>query len=92
VREGGFYPSALDMGMSSERVLMCALGEMNIQGVSTRKVKAISEEWQIGKHYCAGKSFSCKRSMGISDSNLQKKGCFIFDIDRSSNLNKLLVN
>jgi transposase-like protein len=59
VREGGFYPSAFEKGMRSERALMCALGEMNIQGVSTLKVKAISEEWQIRKHYCAGKSFSC---------------------------------
>ena len=32
-----------------------------------------SEEWQIGKHYCAGKSFIYYRTMGISDANLQKK-------------------
>jgi transposase-like protein len=44
VREGGFYPSALEKGMRSERALMCALAEMYIQGVSTRKVKAITEE------------------------------------------------
>lgn len=44
VREGGFYPSALEKGMRSERALMCALAEMYIQGVSTRRVKAITEE------------------------------------------------
>jgi hypothetical protein len=33
----------------------------------------ISEEWQIGKHYCAGKLLNFKRPVGISDSNLQKK-------------------
>jgi len=32
VREGGFYPSALEKGMRSERALMCALAEMYIQG------------------------------------------------------------
>ena len=44
VREGGFYPSALEKGMRSERAFVMALAEMYIQGVSTRKVKAITEE------------------------------------------------
>ena len=44
VREGGFYPSALEKGMRSERALVAALAEMYVQGVSTRKVKAITEE------------------------------------------------
>ncbi len=44
VREGGFYPSALEKGMRSERALMCTLAEMYIQGVSTRKVAAITEK------------------------------------------------
>ena len=44
VRDSDFYPSALEKGMRSERALMCALAEMYIQGVSTRKVKAITEE------------------------------------------------
>jgi len=44
VREGGFYPSALEKGMRSERALAAALAEMYVQGVSTRKVKAITEE------------------------------------------------
>ncbi len=44
VREGGFYPSALEKGMISERGLLIALAEMYVQGVSTRRVKAITEE------------------------------------------------
>ena len=44
VREGGFYPSALEKGLRSERALVIALAEMYVQGVSTRKVKAITEE------------------------------------------------
>ena len=44
VREGGFYPSALEKGLRSERALVIALAEMYVQGVSTRKVKAITEQ------------------------------------------------
>jgi len=44
VREGGFYPSALEKGLRSERALVIALAEMYVQGVSTRQVKAITEE------------------------------------------------
>lgn len=44
VREGGFYPSALEKGLRSERALVITLAEMYIQGVSTRKVKAITEQ------------------------------------------------
>jgi transposase-like protein len=44
VREGGFYPSALEKGLRSERSLMITLAEMYVQGVSTRKVKAITEQ------------------------------------------------
>ena len=44
VREGGFYPSALEKGMRSERALLIALAEMYVQGVSTRRVKVITEE------------------------------------------------
>jgi transposase-like protein len=43
VREGGFYPQALEKGMRSERALMLALAEMYVQGVSTRKVAVITE-------------------------------------------------
>lgn len=44
VREGGFYPQALAKGLRSERALVLALAEMYVQGVSTRKVKAITEQ------------------------------------------------
>jgi len=43
VRDSDFYPSALEKGMRSERALTIALAEMYIQGVSTRKVKKITE-------------------------------------------------
>ena len=43
VREGGFYPQALERGLRSERALTLTLAEMYIQGVSTRKVAAVLE-------------------------------------------------
>jgi len=44
VRDGDFYPEALEKGLRSERALTLALAEMYVQGVSTRKVKAITEQ------------------------------------------------
>lgn len=44
VREGNFYPGALEKGLRSERALHLALAEMYIQGVSTRKVSHILEQ------------------------------------------------
>jgi len=44
VREGGFYPGAMEKGLRSERALNLALAEMYVQGVSTRKVKAVIEQ------------------------------------------------
>lgn len=44
VREGGFYPSALEKGLRSERALTMTLAEMYVQGVSTRRVKAVTEQ------------------------------------------------
>ena len=43
VREGDFYPQALEKGLRSERALVMSLTEMYVQGVSTRKVNAIVE-------------------------------------------------
>lgn len=43
VRNGEFYPRSLERGMRSERALKLALAEMYVQGVSTRKVAAITE-------------------------------------------------
>lgn len=40
VREGGFYPQALEKGLRSERALTLAFAEMYVQGVSTRNVKS----------------------------------------------------
>ena len=36
VRDGGFYPAALEKGLRSERALMLTLAEMYVQGLSTR--------------------------------------------------------
>ena len=44
VRDSGFYPSALEKGLRSERALTMTLAEMYVQGVSTRKVKEITEQ------------------------------------------------
>ncbi|MBW8009887.1 MAG: IS256 family transposase [Chloroflexi bacterium] len=43
-REGDFYPDALEKGLRSERALTLALAEMYVQGVSTRRVAAITEQ------------------------------------------------
>ena len=40
----GFYPQALERGQRSERAFKLALAEMYVQGVSTRRVKAITEQ------------------------------------------------
>jgi transposase-like protein len=39
-----FYPSALERGVRSERALKCAIAEMYVQGVSTRKVTEVMRE------------------------------------------------
>ena len=44
VREGGFFPQALEKGLRSERALTLAMAEMYVQGVSTRKVSSIVEQ------------------------------------------------
>ena len=41
--EEDFYPNCLEKGIRSERALKASLAEMYIQGVSTRKVKKITE-------------------------------------------------
>jgi len=43
VRDSRFYPQALERGLRSETALNLALAEMYVQGVSTRKVAAITE-------------------------------------------------
>jgi putative transposase len=44
VRDGSFYPTALEKGLRSERAFTLAVAEMYVQGVSTRKVAAITEQ------------------------------------------------
>ena len=44
VRDSSFYPKSLERGIRSERALKLAIAEMYVQGVATRKVKAITEE------------------------------------------------
>lgn len=44
VRDSSFYPQALEKGLRSERALTLTLAEMYVQGVSTRKVAAITEQ------------------------------------------------
>lgn len=43
VRGLSFYPSSLEKGCKSEVALKCAIAEMYVQGVSTRKVTEITE-------------------------------------------------
>ena len=43
VCDGDFYPSVLEKGLRSERALKLAVAEMYVQGVSTRRVKEITE-------------------------------------------------
>ena len=44
VRDSSFYPRSLEKGIRSERALLLTLAEMYVQGVSTRKVSAITEQ------------------------------------------------
>lgn len=44
VRSSQFYPQALERGSRAERSLKLALAQMYLQGVSTRKVAAITEQ------------------------------------------------
>lgn len=44
VRNGEFYPSCLEKGCRSEKALKLSIAEMYVQGVSTRRVKQITEE------------------------------------------------
>ena len=67
VREGGFYPQALEKGLRSERALMLALAEMYVQGVSTRKVAAITEKF-FG---CEISSMQVSRAAALLDEVLE---------------------
>ena len=49
-RDGDFYPSVLERYQRSEKALVIALAEAYIQGVSTRKMKKVTEEL-LGKEF-----------------------------------------
>jgi putative transposase len=63
-----FYPSALEKGARSERALKLAVAEMYVQGVSTRKVAAITEQ------LCGLEVTSAQvsRAAAVLDDELQK--------------------
>ena len=63
-----FYPSALEKGVRSERALKLAVAEMYVQGVSTRKVAAITEQL-CGLEVTSGQ---VSRAAGALDEELQK--------------------
>jgi putative transposase len=63
-----FYPSALEKGVRSERALKLAVAEMYVQGVSTRKVAAITEQL-CGLEVT---SSQVSRAAAVLDDELQK--------------------
>jgi putative transposase len=62
------YPSALEKGVRSERALKLAVAEMYVQGVSTRKVAAITEQL-CGLEVTSGQ---VSRAAAVLDEELQK--------------------
>lgn len=44
VRDGGFYPSSIEKGSRSEKALKVAIAQMYLEGVSTRRVRDITEK------------------------------------------------
>ena len=52
VRKDSFYPRSLEKGMRSEHALLLTLAEMYVQGISIRKVAAITE-WLCGTEVSA---------------------------------------
>jgi putative transposase len=63
-----FYPSALEKGIRSERALKLAVAEMYVQGVSTRKVAAITEKL-CGLEVTSGEVSRASRAL---DAELEK--------------------
>jgi hypothetical protein len=61
-RDGPFSTELFERYQRSERALVAALAEMYVQGVSTRKLKAITEDLcghsfsasSISAHFCSG--------------------------------------
>jgi putative transposase len=68
VRNGKFYPRALERGSRSEKALRLALAEMYVQGVSTAKVTRITEKL-CG---CEISSSDVSRATALLDETLHK--------------------
>jgi len=67
-RDGGFYPQLLERYQRSERALVLSLVEAYVNGVSTRKMKKITEEL-VGKDFS---SMSISRYASELDSELEQ--------------------
>jgi putative transposase len=65
-RQGRFSTQIFERYQRSERALVAALGEMYVQGVSTRKVKAITEE-------LCGQEFSASTISAINQRRLDEE-------------------
>jgi transposase-like protein len=59
-RDGRFSTELFDRYQRSERALVATLAEMYVQGVSTRKVKAITEELCGHAFSASAQSRACK--------------------------------
>jgi len=66
-RDGAFYPSILERYQRSEKALVLALAEAYLQGVSTRKMKMITEQL-MGKEFS---SASISRFSATLDAELE---------------------
>ena len=76
VREGCFYHSALEKGLRSERALTISLAEMYVQGVSTRKVKVITEQFlglRSQPHKLAGRHLIWTKSFRSGEKSLWER-------------------
>jgi len=75
-RDGEFYPSVLERYQLSEKALVIALAEAYVQGVSTRKMKKVTEEL-LGKEFSSTAFENSPGNQTITRGfmNLQKKSC-----------------
>ena len=69
-RQGRFSTELFERYQRSEKALVAALGEMYVQGVSTRKVKAITEE-------LCGQEFSASSISAINQRLDEELECFM---------------
>ena len=79
VRNGDFYPTCLDKGEKVEQALKVALAEAYVQGVSTRRMKKVTEEL-CGKEIA---STQVSRLAKVLDEEVEKfkkraLGCYVY--------------